>query len=127
MNKYHPLIIPEINPELIEINNGLISNPNCSTILLNTTLWKIYKTFGIERIVVSTYQAASVAGIKGLKELELQSEEYVLNKNIISKNEFGKQYIWNVFSHNSDINLETGYNEEEIKMINETKKILRYQ
>lgn len=123
MNKDHPLIIPEINPELINNNNGLIANPNCSTILMNVTLWKIYQKFGIERIVVSTYQAASGAGIKGLEELENQSKEYCLTKNVSSKNVFGKQYVWNVFSHNSSINLENGYNEEELKMINETRKI----
>lgn len=123
MNKNHPLIIPEINPELINDNNGLIANPNCSTILMNVTLWKIYQKFGIERIVVSTYQAASGAGIKGLEELENQSKEYCLTKNVSSKNVFGKQYVWNVFSHNSSINLENGYNEEELKMINETRKI----
>lgn len=125
MNNNHPLIIPEINPELINKNNGLIANPNCSTILMNVTLWKIYQKFGIERIVVSTYQAASGAGIKGLDELENQSKEYCLTKNVSSKNIFGKQYVWNVFSHNSPVNLENGYNEEELKMINETRKIFK--
>jgi aspartate-semialdehyde dehydrogenase len=123
MNINHPLIIPEINSDLINNNNGLISNPNCSTILMNLVLWKIYKKFGIERIVVSTYQAASGAGIKGIEELENQNKEYTKYKNVTSKQVFGKQYVWNVFSHNSPINIENGYNEEELKIINETKKI----
>ena len=124
LKKDYPLIIPEINSNLLRENEyDLISNPNCSTILLNLTLYKIYKIFGLKRIVVSTYQAASGAGIEGLKELENQCIEFSKEKKVKSKNIFKKQYIWNVFSHNSDVNLINGYNEEELKIINETKKI----
>jgi aspartate-semialdehyde dehydrogenase len=123
MNNNYPLIIPEINPEKISNNNGLIANPNCSTILMNLVLWNIYKKCGLERIIVSTYQAASGAGVEGINELYNQAKNDINGKPIKDTNIFGRQYIWNVFSHNSNINLENGYNEEELKMINETKKI----
>ena len=122
-NRY-PLVIPEINSELITNNNGLIANPNCSTILLNVVLWNIYKKYGINRIVVSTYQAASGAGNEGINELYNQNIELLNNNKVVSKDIFGRQYVNNVFSHNSKINISNGYNEEELKMINETKKIL---
>ncbi|VVU95618.1 Semialdehyde dehydrogenase, dimerisation domain [seawater metagenome] len=120
-----PLIIPEVNPEDIKKNKGIIANPNCSTILMNVAIWEIYKKFGIKRLVVSTYQAASGAGQEGMEELELQGQEYYAKQDIKSKNIFGKQYVWNVFSHNSSIDMNNGYNEEELKMINETKKIFK--
>ena len=123
MNDKFPLIIPEINPNKIYLNNGLIANPNCSTILMNLVLWNIYKKYGLERIIVSTYQAASGAGNEGINELLNQSKNFSRNLPIDNISIFGRQYIWNVFSHNSNINLENGYNEEELKMINETKKI----
>lgn len=123
----HPLIIPEINSDLIFNNNGLIANPNCSTILMNLTLWKIYKKFGIKRIIVSTYQAASGAGIEGIQELKNQNKELIEKNKVISKKVFGRQYANNVFCHNSNVNILNGYNEEELKMINETKKIFNNQ
>lgn len=123
MDDNHPLVIPEINADKILNNNGLISNPNCSTILMNIVLWKIYKKFGLKRIVVSTYQAASGAGNIGMNELLVQANKYINSKPIDNIQTFGRQYLWNVFSHNSQINLDNGYNEEELKMINETKKI----
>lgn len=123
MNPEIPLIIPEINSHIITENTKLIANPNCSTILLLLSLSKIYEKYGISRIIVSTYQAASGAGIKGMNELNNQYKEF-LNENIKSTQEFGRQYVNNIFSHNSGIDLDNGYNQEELKMINETKKIL---
>ncbi len=123
LNKDVPLIVPEVNKNDIQNNNGIIANPNCSTILLCVVLNNLHKNFGIDRIVVSTYQAASGAGIKGLRELERQAYEFTSGFDIYKDNIFGRQYLWNVFSHNSVI-MENGYNEEEMKMINETKKIL---
>jgi aspartate-semialdehyde dehydrogenase len=123
LNPNYPLVIPEINPEKIS-THALISNPNCSTILMNLVLWNIYKEYGISRIVVSTYQAASGAGINGINELKKQNLEQITNNKVVTKDVFGRQYIDNVFSHNSAVNIENGYNEEELKMIYETKKIL---
>lgn len=123
MNPNIPLVIPEINYHMINENTKLIANPNCSTILLLLSLSKIYEKYGINRIIVSTYQAASGAGIKGMNELNNQYKEFS-NGNIKSTKEFGRQYVNNIFSHNSAIDLDNGYNQEELKMINETKKIL---
>ncbi len=116
-----PLVIPEINAKDIKKNNGIIANPNCSTIIMLVPIYPIYKAFGVKRILVSTYQAASGAGAKAMKELEDQSRD-VLEGRPAKKEVFPHQIAFNLFSHNSAIKDE-GYNEEEIKMIQETKKI----
>lgn len=120
-----PLVIPEVNPEaLSNLPKGIIANPNCSTIIALMAVSPIVKTVGVERMVVSTYQAASGAGAAAMEELEQQAKDWVNNKSPVTQDIFGRQYIWNLFSHNSDIDQETGYNEEETKMIKETAKIL---
>ena len=116
-----PLVIPEINPKDIKKNHGIIANPNCSTIIMLVPVYPIYKAFGVKRILVSTYQAASGAGAKAMKELEDQSRD-VLEGRPARKEIFPHQIAFNLFSHNSAIK-DDGYNEEEIKMIQETKKI----
>ena len=116
-----PLVIPEINPKDIKKNHGIIANPNCSTIIMLVPVYPIYKAFGVKRILVSTYQAASGAGAKAMKELEDQSRD-VLEGRPARKEVFPHQIAFNLFSHNSAIK-DDGYNEEEIKMIQETKKI----
>ena len=116
-----PLVIPEINPKDIKKNKGIIANPNCSTIIMLVPVYPIYKAFGVKRLLVSTYQAASGAGAKAMKELEDQSRD-VLEGRPARKEVFPHQIAFNLFSHNSAIK-EDGYNEEEIKMIKETKKI----
>lgn len=123
MNKNVPLVIPEVNGNLINLNNGIISNPNCCTILLCTVLAQLHKTYKIKRLVISTYQSASGAGRDGLDELSSQIESLSKKKKFSTK-VFGRQYLNNVFCHNSEINLENGFNEEEIKIIEETNKIL---
>src|SRR5882724_13031536 len=67
-----PLVVPEVNPEAIKKHNGLIANPNCSTIIMNVPVWPLHKQFRVKRIIVSTYQAVSGAGAAGLHELEQQ-------------------------------------------------------
>lgn len=123
MDPQVPLIIPEVNFNTIN-KSQIIANPNCVAILLNLAISKINKFIGIERLIISTYQAASGAGKEGLEELNKQFNEYSLNENVQSKKIFGRQYIFNAFSHNSKINIENGYNDEEIKIMQETKKIL---
>lgn len=115
-----PLCIPEIN--LFSKENRFISNPNCVTTLMCMVLKPLLSLANINRIVVSTYQASSGAGYKGLEELELQTREIVLRKNL-TIDFWKRQYIYNVFSHNSKIT-DNGFNEEEMKLVNETKKIL---
>jgi len=116
-----PLVVPEVNPEQIRKHNGLIANPNCSTIIMNVPVWPLYKANRIKRIIVSTYQAVSGAGAWGMYELEEQLKAFVAGKPIV-KQKFPHQIANNLFSHNSAI-ADNGYNEEENKMVNETRKI----
>ncbi len=71
-----PLVVPEVNPEQIAKHNGLIANPNCSTIIMNVPVWPLHKVNRVKRIIVSTYQAVSGAGAAGLDELEQQIKAY---------------------------------------------------
>ena len=116
-----PLVVPEVNPEQIHKHNGLIANPNCSTIIMNVPVWPLHKQFRVKRIIVSTYQAVSGAGAWGLYELESQMKQAV-GGLAITKEKFPHQIVNNIFSHNTKI-AENGYNEEENKMVNETRKI----
>jgi len=117
-----PLVVPEVNPQDIDTHQGIIANPNCSTIIMNVPVWPLHQAFGIQRVVASTYQAASGAGAKAMAELEQQAHDWVSGKPL-TQDIFKKQYLWNLFSHNSDIDPATGYNTEETKMIKETRKI----
>jgi len=117
-----PLVVPEINPEDIARHKGIIANPNCSTIIMLVPVFPLHRIGKIKRLVVATYQAASGAGAKAMEELESQSREVLEGKNP-TKKVFPHQIAFNVFSHNSAVQ-ENGYNQEELKMIKETKKIL---
>ncbi|TYJ05494.1 hypothetical protein E1A91_A12G168000v1 [Gossypium mustelinum] len=122
-----PLVIPEVNPEAmagIKIGNkkgALIANPNCSTIICLMAATPLHRHAKVTRMVVSTYQAASGAGAAAMHELELQTRE-VLEGKPPTCNIFKQQYAFNLFSHNAPV-LENGYNEEEMKMVKETRKI----
>jgi aspartate-semialdehyde dehydrogenase len=116
-----PLVVPEVNPEQIAKHNGLIANPNCSTIIMNVPVWPLHKVNRVRRIIVSTYQAVSGAGAAGLHELEQQIKAYAAG-SAIERTLFPHQIVHNLFSHNTKI-AENGYNEEENKMVNETRKI----
>jgi aspartate-semialdehyde dehydrogenase len=116
-----PLVVPEVNPQAIEKHIGIIANPNCSTIIMNVPVWPLHKANRIKRIIVSTYQAVSGAGAWGLFELEQQQKSFARGESI-TKEKFPHQIFNNVFSHNTKI-AENGYNEEENKMVNETRKI----
>ncbi len=117
-----PLIIPEVNPGEIKKHNGIIANPNCSTIQLVIALKPIYDFVGIKRIIVSTYQSVSGTGKQAINELREQSQAF-LNKDKIVKKVYPHQIAFNILPH-IDIFLDNGYTKEEIKMINETRKIL---
>jgi len=117
-----PLIIPEINPEAALQHKGIIANPNCSTIIAITPLWPIHKKNRIRRVIASTYQAASGAGAAAMTELIESTRAYLDNKEY-KRTIFPHPYAFNLFSHNSKIDPATGYNEEETKMLNETRKI----
>src|SRR6185436_2733055 len=116
-----PLVVPEVNGEMIFKHAGLIANPNCSTIIMNVPVWPLHKANRVKRIIVSTYQAVSGAGAWGLYELDAQVKAYAAGQPI-QKEKFPHQIVNNLFSHNSNVG-ENGYNEEENKMVNETRKI----
>lgn len=116
-----PLVVPEVNPEQIFKHNGVIANPNCSTIIMNVPVWPLHKVNRVKRLIVSTYQAVSGAGAWGLYELENQIKQHAAGQPIV-KEKFPHQIVNNLFSHNTKI-AANGYNEEENKMVNETRKI----
>jgi aspartate-semialdehyde dehydrogenase len=116
-----PLVVPEVNPEAIKAHKGIIANPNCSTIIMNVPVWPLHKVNPVKRIIVSTYQAVSGAGAWGLEELERQIKAYA-SGSPIEKVKFPHQIVNNLFSHNTTIGA-NGYNEEEMKMLKETRKI----
>lgn len=115
-----PLVIPEINAEQIG-DAPVIANPNCSTIIMNMAVWPLHRRNPVRRIVVSTYQAASGAGQQAMHELEQQTRDVLDGKSAEPK-VLPVQSAFNLFSHNTPID-EHGYNTEEIKMVNETRKI----
>src|SRR3954463_15606264 len=116
-----PLVVPEVNADQIHKHNGIIANPNCSTIIMNVPVWPLHKANRVKRIIVSTYQAVSGAGAWGLYELDAQLKAYASGGEI-KKEKFPHQIANNLFCHNTKI-AENGYNEEENKMVNETRKI----
>jgi aspartate-semialdehyde dehydrogenase len=116
-----PLVVPEINPEDLAHHKGIVSVPNCSAIILGVPLWPLHREAQIERIVVSTYQSASGAGAQAMAELEAQARAYAAGQPLL-REVFPHQIAFNVFSHNTAI-AENGYNEEENKVIEETRKM----
>ncbi|MFB3893540.1 MAG: aspartate-semialdehyde dehydrogenase [Phycisphaerae bacterium] len=117
-----PLVVPEVNPQDIKkAPKGIIANPNCSTIIMNVPVWPLHQANPVKRIVVSTYQAVSGAGAKAMAELEQQARDWSAGR-AVGKSVFPHQALFNVFCHNSKV-AANGYNEEENKMVHETRKI----
>ncbi len=121
-----PLVIPEVNGEALSESSQtrIIANPNCSTIILLTAIHPIRQAFGVRRIIVSTYQAVSGAGRAGLDDLNSQLAACA-NSSKSAGSFFPEPIVNNVFTHESDLNLETGRNAEEQKIIDETRRIWR--
>jgi aspartate-semialdehyde dehydrogenase len=117
-----PLVIPEINAGRIRDHKGIIANPNCSAITALVPLWPIHRQNRIKRMIVSTYQAASGAGAAAMDELVESTRAYLDGRPFTPK-VIPLPYAFNVFSHNTAIDPETGYNDEETKVIKETRKI----
>ena len=117
-----PLVIPEINPEAIATHRGIIANPNCSTIIGIVPLWPIHRKNRIKRLIASTYQAASGAGAAAMQELAESTRAYLENRPY-QNTVLPHPYAFNLFSHNSKMDPVTLYNEEETKMLKETRKI----
>jgi aspartate-semialdehyde dehydrogenase len=116
-----PLVVPEVNPQDLDGHNGVIANPNCSTIIMVVPLWPLHTRHRVRRIVVSTYQAISGAGAKAMEELEAQTRDVLAGKAAVPR-ELPYQIAFNLFSHNTAIGTD-GYCEEETKMIRETRKM----
>jgi aspartate-semialdehyde dehydrogenase len=116
-----PLVVPEVNAEDLASHRGVIANPNCTAAILAVAVHPIHKAVGVERIVVSTYQSASGAGAAAMRELEDQVRDYAAGKPI-ARSVFPHQIAFNVFSHNTRV-AENGYNEEENKVVEETRKL----
>ena len=118
-----PLVVPEVNKKAAFEHKGIISNPNCSTIIMAVAIKPIYDLSPITRIIASTYQAVSGAGARAIVELEEQTRDMICNKaNNVECKVFPVQIAFNVIPH-IDIFLENGYTKEEMKMLNETRKI----
>jgi aspartate-semialdehyde dehydrogenase len=121
MNTEVPLVIPEVNPEAAKSHQGIIANPNCTTILMSVALWPLHQIQPIRRVVVATYQSASGAGARAMEEVKQQAQAILDGKKPPTES-FPYPLAFNLFPHNTPIN-EQGYCEEEMKMINETRKI----
>src|SRR5262252_4872250 len=117
-----PLVIPEINPEAIATHRGIIANPNCSTIIGIVPLWPIHRKNRIKRLIASTYQAASGAGAAAMQELRESTRAYLDGRPFQPK-VLPHPYAFNAFSHNTKVDPTTLHNEEETKVVNETRKI----
>lgn len=116
-----PLIVPEVNPDAVTVQPGIIANPNCSTIQMVVALKPIHDAARIKRIVVTTFQAVSGTGKRAIEELRLQVISTV-NGDAVRREVYPHQIAFNCFPHIGAF-LENGFSEEEMKMVNETRKI----
>jgi aspartate-semialdehyde dehydrogenase len=117
-----PLVVPEVNPAAAQSHAGIIANPNCTTILMCLALQPLHQIQPIRRVVVSTYQSASGAGARAMEEVKQQAQA-ILNGETPTTESFPYPLAFNLFPHNTPIN-QLGYCEEEMKMVNETRKIM---
>jgi aspartate-semialdehyde dehydrogenase len=117
-----PLVVPEVNPEDVKWHNGVIANPNCSTIIMLVAVAPLHKAKKLKRLVAATYQATSGAGAKGMAELELQTRQ-LLNGEPIDPQAFAHRIGFNLIPH-IDVFLDNGYTKEELKMLYESRKML---
>lgn len=116
-----PLIVPEINPEAAVNHQGIIANPNCTTILMGVAIYPLHRVQPIKRVVVATYQSASGAGARAMEEARTQARD-ILDGKEPKAEVLPYPIAFNLFPHNSPLN-DRGYCEEEMKMVNETRKI----
>ena len=117
-----PLVVPEVNPEDVKLHHGVIANPNCSTIIMLVAVAPLHRAKKLRRMVASTYQATSGAGAKGMAEL-LEQTRQVLDGQPIAPKAFAHRIAFNLIPH-IDIFYDNGYTKEELKMVNETRKML---
>lgn len=118
-----PLVVPEVNPEALSRDKKIIANPNCSTIQMVVALKPLHDAARVTRVIVSTYQSVSGAGGRGMDELEQQTRAWANNETMPPANKFQHQIAFNVIPQ-IDVFVENGYTKEEMKMTNETRKIM---
>ncbi len=116
-----PLVVPEVNPEAAKAHQGIIANPNCTTILMSLAVWPLHRLQPVKRLVVATYQSASGAGARAMEEVKQQAQAILAGEPPVAEI-FPYPLAFNLFPHNSALN-ELGYCQEEMKMVNETRKI----
>ncbi len=121
MNPEVPLIVPEVNPDAAASHQGIIANPNCTTILMTLAVYPLHQVQPVQRLVAATYQSASGAGARAMEEVKTQAMA-ILQGQEAKAEIFPYPLAFNLFPHNSALN-EQGYCEEEMKMVNETRKI----
>lgn len=120
-----PLVVPEVNPQAAAAHRGIIANPNCTTILMTVAVWPLHQVRGVQRIVAATYQSASGAGTRAMEEVKNQTQAILQGESPVTEI-FPYPLAFNLFPHNSPLN-DLGYCEEEMKMVNETRKIFGTQ
>lgn len=116
-----PLVVPEVNGQAAAHHQGIIANPNCTTILMSLVVWPLHQIRPVKRLVISTYQSASGAGARAMEEVKQQSRD-ILEGRPPQTEAFPYPLAFNLFPHNSPLN-DLGYCQEEMKMVNETRKI----
>ena len=121
MDETVPLVVPEVNPGAAKAHQGIIANPNCTTILMSVAIWPLHQSQAIQRVVVATYQSASGAGARAMEEVKQQAKAILAGETPPTES-FPYPLAFNLFPHNTPFN-EQGYCEEEMKMVNETRKI----
>jgi len=120
-----PLVVPEVNPSAVRNHRGIIANPNCTTILMAVAVWPLHQVRAVQRIVAATYQSASGAGARAMEEVLAQAQAILIGETPVTE-VFPYPLAFNLFPHNSPLN-HLGYCEEEMKMVNETRKIFGTQ
>jgi aspartate-semialdehyde dehydrogenase len=120
-----PLVVPEVNPQDAVKHKGIIANPNCTTILMTVAVWPLHQVNPVQRIVAATYQSASGAGAKAMAEVKNQASAILQGQPPVAE-VLPYPLAFNLFPHNSPLN-DAGYCEEEMKMVNETRKIFGTQ
>lgn len=120
-----PLVVPEVNPSALCSHRGIIANPNCTTILMAVAVWPLHQVRAVQRIVAATYQSASGAGARAMEEVKNQARA-ILQGDLPVTEIFPYPLAFNLFPHNSPLN-QLGYCEEEMKIVNETRKIFGAQ
>ena len=119
-----PLVVPEINPADIQKHRGIIANPNCTTIIALMALYPLHKVFRVKRVIASSYQAVSGAGAKAIRELSLQSKSFFSGEPV-EPEVFPHPIAFNVLPQ-VDVFLDNGYTKEEVKFVNESRKIMHH-